>query len=118
MDWECRGRSLRVELVEGAVHTHGHFQSIQPTVFSYLVHHGGHASAAELGCPPRHDGTHLLDDDAVVTGALEPQVAQDGPDLQQGQAVAGTGGRQQVVSHMPRGSRACHSRSLAIRELV
>lgn len=100
MGWRC-GHSLRVELVEGSVHTHCHFQSVQPTVFSYFVHHGGHACATELGCPPRHDGAHLLDDDAVVTGALEPQVVQDSSDLEQGQAVTGVGGRQQVVSHVP-----------------
>lgn len=118
MGREC-GHSLRMELVEGSVHTHCHFQSVQPTVFSYFVHHGGHACTTELGSPPRHDGAHLLDDDAVVTGALEPQVVQDGSDLQQGQAVTGVGGRQQVVSHVPEGSVVRgHSRSLAIQELV
>lgn len=79
--------SLRMELVEGPIHAHCHFEGVQPTVFSYFVHHGSHACTTELGCPPCHYSAHLFDNDAVVTGALEPQVVQDGTDLQQGQAV-------------------------------
>lgn len=36
---------------------------------------------------------HLFDDDAVVTGAVQAQVLQDGSDLQQSQPVAGEGAR-------------------------
>lgn len=36
---------------------------------------------------------HLFDDDAVVTGAVQTQVLQDGSDLQQSQPVAGGGAR-------------------------
>lgn len=36
---------------------------------------------------------HLFDDDAVVTGAVQAQVLQDGSDLQQSQPVAGGGAR-------------------------
>lgn len=97
--------SLRMQLVEGSIHAHCHFERVQPTIFSYFVHHSSHACAAELGCPPRHHSAHLLDNDAVVTSALKPQVVQDRSDLQQGQAVTGVGGRQQVVSqsHTKRG---------------
>lgn len=79
--------SLRMELVESPVHTHCHFEVLQSSVFSYLVHHSSHACTTELGRTPGDHSAHLLHDDAVVTGALQPQVAQDGPDLQQGQAV-------------------------------
>lgn len=86
-----RKHSLRMQLVQSPVHAHCYFESLQPTVFSDFVHHGSHACSTELSRPPGHHSAHLLDNDAIITGALEPQVVQDGTDLQQGQAV--TGGR-------------------------
>lgn len=41
-----------------------------------------------------HGAAHLLDDDAVVAGAVQAQLLQDGPDLQQCQTIAvGRGGK-------------------------
>lgn len=73
--------SLRMKLVQRPVHAHRHFEAVQPTVLSYLVHHGGHACATELGSAPGDHGAHLLHDDTVVACALQPEVAQDGSDL-------------------------------------
>lgn len=68
-----RGRySLRMELVESPVYTHCHFEAVQSSVFSYLVHHSSHACAAKLSRTPGDHGAHLLHDDAVVAGALQP----------------------------------------------
>lgn len=75
------GHSLRVELVQRAVHAHCHFEAVQPAVLPYLVHHSGHACATELSGTPGNHSAHLLHNDAVVARALQPQVAQDGTDL-------------------------------------
>ena len=61
-----------MQLVEGPVHTHCHSEGVQPTVLSDFVHYGSHACATELSCASSHHGAHLLDDDAVITRALEP----------------------------------------------
>lgn len=81
--------SLWMQLVERAVHPHGHVQVVQAAVLADLVHHGGHAGAADLGGAARHGAAHLLHDDGVVARAVETQLLQDGPDLEQGQAVTG-----------------------------
>lgn len=82
-----------MELVERPIHSHRHVQVVQAAVLADLVHHGSHTSAADLGGAARHGAAHLLDDDAVVTGAVQTQLLQDGPDLQQRQTIAvGTGG--------------------------
>ena len=80
---------LWVELVERSVHPHRDVQVVQAAVLADLVHHGGHAGAADLGGAARHGATHLLHDDTVVTGAVQTQTLQDGPHLEQGQAVTG-----------------------------
>lgn len=77
-----------MQLVERAVHAHGDVQVVQAAVLADLVHHGGHAGAADLGRAAGHRAAHLLHDDAVVTGAGEAQLLQDRPDLQQRQAIA------------------------------
>lgn len=64
--------SLRMELIQRPVHAHRHFEVVQPTVLSDLVHHGGHACTTELCRTPGDHGAHLLHDDAVVAGALQP----------------------------------------------
>lgn len=84
-----------MELVERPVYAHGHVQVVQASVLADLVHHGSHAGAADLGGAVGHGAAHLLDDDAVVAGAVQAQLLQDGPDLQQRQTIAvGRGGRE------------------------
>ena len=61
-----------MKLVQCPVHAHRHFEVVQSTVLSYLVHHGGHACATELGRAPGDHSAHLLHNDAVVTRALQP----------------------------------------------
>ena len=85
-----------MELVECSVHPHGDVHVGQPAVLSDLLNHGGHSGSAELSSAVRHDATHLLDYDTVITRAVQPQVLQDGPDLQERQAV--TRGRQITVT--------------------
>lgn len=84
--------SLWVELVECSVNPHCDVHGGQPAVLSDLVDDGGHSGSADLSCAVRHGATHLLDYDTVITRAVQPQVLQDGPDLQERQAV--TRGRQ------------------------
>lgn len=79
---------LRVELVERAVHAHSNIQAVQPSVLTDLVHHGCHSGSADLGGAVGHGAAHLLDDNTVITGAVEPQLLQDCPDLQQRQTIA------------------------------
>lgn len=93
-----------MELVKSPVYTHCHFEAVQASVFSYLVHHSSHACATELGRTPGNHGAHLLHNDAVITRALQSEVTQDGPDLQQGQAVtAGERDNDQVCPGRPSG---------------
>lgn len=79
--------SLRVQLVESSVHTHSDLEVLQPLVFSSLLHDGSQACAAELGSPPRHGPTHLLHHNTVFARAVQAQLLQDLPDLQEGQPV-------------------------------
>lgn len=79
--------SLRVKLVKSSVHTHSDLEVLQPLVFSSLLHDGCQACAAELGSPPRHGPTHLLHHNAVFARAVQAQLLQDLPDLQEGQPV-------------------------------
>lgn len=80
---------LWVQLVQGAVDTHGDVQVVQSSILADFVHHSRHPGAAYLSGAPGHRAAHFLDDDAVVTGAVESQLLQDGPDLQQRQTIAG-----------------------------
>lgn len=64
--------SLRMKLIQSPIHTHGHFEVVQPTVLSYLVHYGSHACATELCGAPCNHSAHLLHDDAVIARALQP----------------------------------------------
>lgn len=95
--------SLWVEFVKRAVHAHGDVQVVQASVLPDLIHHGRHAGSADLSGAAGHGAAHLLDDDAVVAGAVEAQLLQDSPDLQQRQTVAVVGGgselRQQQERH-------------------
>lgn len=79
---------LWVQLVECAVHAHCNIQVVQSSVLTDLVHDSGHSSSANLSCSAGHRATHLLDDNTVIAGAVEPQLLQDRPDLQQGQTIA------------------------------
>lgn len=90
---------LWVQLVERAVHAHGDVQVVQSSVLTDLVHHGGHPGSADLSRAAGHRAAHLLDDNTVVAGAVEPQLLQDRPDLQQRQTIAAEqegGGREGV----------------------
>lgn len=90
------GHSLWVQLVQGAVYTHGDPQVFQPLVFPPFLHDSSHASTTELGCTTGHNSTHLLDYDAVLTCAVQAQLLQDPPHLKEGQAV--TAGKHSGVS--------------------
>lgn len=81
-----------MEFVKRAVHAHGDVQVVQASVLPDLIHHGRHAGSADLSGAAGHGAAHLLDDDAVVAGAVEAQLLQDSPDLQQRQTVAVGGG--------------------------
>ncbi|PWA30689.1 hypothetical protein CCH79_00009278, partial [Gambusia affinis] len=79
---------LHLDLVERAVHTHGDVQVVQSSVLTDLVHHGGHSGSADLSGAAGHRSTHLLNDNTVVTGAVESQLLQNRSDLQQCQTIA------------------------------
>lgn len=96
---------LRVELVERAVHAHSNIQAVQPSVLTDLVHHGCHSGSADLGGAVGHGAAHLLDDNTVITGAVEPQLLQDCPDLQQRQTIA-------VEKRRGGGQRSANSRGV------
>lgn len=81
------GNSLWVQLVQSAIHAHGDLEVLQALVFPPLLHDGSHAGAAHLGSPPRHGPAHLLHHYAVFTRAVQAQLLQDPPDLQEGQPV-------------------------------
>lgn len=90
---------LWVQLVERAVHAYCNVQVVHSPVLTDLVHHSSHAGSADLSRTTGHRATHLLDDNTVITGAVEPQLLQDRPDLQQRQTIA--------VEQEGRGGRAC-----------
>lgn len=81
------GHSLRVQLVQGAIHAHGDPQALEPLVFPPFLYNGGQASATELGRPPGHSSAHLLHHDAVLTRAVQAELLQDPPDLEEGQPI-------------------------------
>lgn len=82
---------LWVQLVKRSVHAHGHIQVVQSPVLADLVHNCCHTGPADLGGAAGHRTANLLDDDTVVAGAVQPQLLQDGPDLQQSQTIAAEG---------------------------
>lgn len=90
------GHSLRVQLVQRAIHSHGDLQVLQPLVFPPLLHDSSQASAAELGRPPGHSSAHLLHHNAVLTCAVQAELLQDPPDLEEGQPI--TVGKQSRTS--------------------
>lgn len=95
---------LWVQLVQRAVHAHGDIQVVHASVLTDLVDHGSHSGSADLSGAAGHRATHLLDDDTVITGAVEPQLLQDRPDLQQRQTIAveqERGGRRERVRGQP-----------------
>lgn len=87
--------SLRVQLVQGAVHAHSDLQVLEPLVFPPLLHDGSHACATELGRPAGHSATHLLHHDAVLARAVQAELLQDPPHLEEGQPIAA--GRKRVI---------------------
>ena len=72
-----------MKLVECAIHAHSHVEVVQPSVLADLVHHGSHARTTQLRGPLGHHPAHGLDEDTVVTGAVQAQLLEDGPDLEQ-----------------------------------
>lgn len=108
---------LWVQLVERAVHAHGDIQVLQPSVLTDLVHHGRHPGSADLSRAAGHGAAHLLDDNTVITGAVEPQLLQDRPDLQQRQTIAVEGGQGGVseVNQQQDGHQIPHSCSQSLR---
>lgn len=111
-----------MQLVQGAIHTHGDLQVLKPLVFPPLLHDGGQASTVELGRPPGHSSAHLLHHDAVLTRAVQAKLLQDLPDLEEGQPIAA--GKQSrmsgpipgVLEPAPQGSRAPIPRCSSGRE--
>lgn len=114
---------LWVQLVERAVHAHGDVQVVQPSVLTDLVHHGSHSGSTDLSRAAGHRAAHLLDDNTVITGAVEPQLLQDRPDLQQRQTITVQGGRRRgekgesvsEVSQQQESHRTPHSCSQRLR---
>lgn len=76
-----------MQLVQGAVHAHGDPQALEPLVFPPFLYNGGQASATELGRPPGHSSAHLLHHNAVLTRAVQAELLQDPPDLEEGQPI-------------------------------
>ena len=72
-----------MKLVECSIHPHGHVEMVQSSVFPDLIHHGSHACTTQLRGPPGHHAAHGLDKDTVVAGAIQAQLLEDGPDLEQ-----------------------------------
>lgn len=72
-----------MKLVERSIHSHCHVEMVQPSVLSDLIHHGSHACATQLRGPLGHHPAHGLDEDTVITGAVQAQLLEDGPDLEQ-----------------------------------
>ncbi len=110
---------LWVQLVERAVHAHGNVKVVHSSVLTDLVHHSSHAGSADLSRATGHRATHLLDDNTVITGAVEPQLLQDRPDLQQRQTIAveqeGRGESVSEVSQQQENHRIPHSCSQRLR---
>lgn len=109
---------LWVQLVERAVHAHGNVQVVQSSVLTDLVHHSSHSGSADLSRTAGHRSAHLLDDNTVITGAVEPQLLQDRPDLQQRQTITveqGGGGSMSEVSQQQESHRIPHSCSQRLR---
>lgn len=79
---------LWVQLVQCAIDANGNIQVVQSSVLTDLVHHGSHSGSTDLSRTAGHGATHLLDNNTVITGAVEPQLLQDRPDLQQRQTIA------------------------------
>lgn len=109
-----------MQLVQRAVHAHGDIQVVHASVLTDLVDHGSHSGSADLSCAAGHRATHLLDDDTVITGAVEPQLLQDRPDLQQRQTIAveqerGEGESVSEVSQQQESHRIPHSCSQRLR---
>lgn len=75
--------SLRMEFVERPIHAHGYIQVVEASVLSDLFHHGGHAGTTQLSRPLGHHPTHHLDQDTVVTRAVQTQLLKDSPHLEQ-----------------------------------
>ena len=76
-----------MQLVQCAIHAHGALEAPEPLVVSPLLHDGSHAGTTNLGGPPRHSPTHLLHHNTVFARAVQAQLLQDPPDLQEGQPV-------------------------------
>lgn len=110
---------LWVQLVQRAVHAHGNVQVVQSPVLTDLVHHSSHPGSADLSRAAGHRAAHLLDDNTVITGAVEPQLLQDRPDLQQRQTIAveqeRAGESVSEVSQQQEGHRIPHSCSQRLR---
>lgn len=65
---------LWVQLIEGAINAHGDVQVVQSSVLPDLVHNSRHAGSADLRGTAGHCATHLLDNNTVITGAVESQL--------------------------------------------
>lgn len=72
-----------MKLVQRPVHTHSHVEVVQPSVLTDLIHYGRHAGTAQLRCPLGHHPAHGLHEDTVIAGAVQAQLLEDGPDLEQ-----------------------------------
>ncbi len=73
---------LWMELIQSAIHPNGDVQMVQTTVLSDFVYNSGHSCSTDLGSPVGNSSTHFLDDNTVITCAVQAQMLQNGPDLQ------------------------------------
>lgn len=85
------GHSLRVELVERAVHSDSDAELLKASVQSDLVHHGRQTGSTQLRRTLGHHAAHLLHQNTVITRAADQaQVLQDGAHLPQSQTITAT----------------------------
>lgn len=80
-----------MELVQSPIYTDSDLQALHTLVLPLLLQNSGQPCPTEPGSPCGNHPTHLLDDDAVVTRAVQPQLLQDAPHLEEGQAVTAQG---------------------------
>lgn len=80
-----------MELVQSPIYTDSDLQALHTLVLPLLLQYSSQPCPTEPGSPCGDHPTHLLDDDAVLTGAVQPQLLQDAPHLEQGQAVTAQG---------------------------
>lgn len=79
--------SLRMELVQSPIHSNGDLQALHTLVFSLLLYNSSQSCPTELGSSFWNSSTHLFHNDAVFTCAVQAQLLQNSPDLEESEPV-------------------------------